>query len=96
MIVDKYGYPVAKKYERRVMGMTREYVEFSEEDRLAEFYIPSNKRWRLHTSKSISFINYTPHRNSDVVIYKQIRPAGYADFTIGKYHIAVEDIQIKS
>lgn len=105
LIIPNYGNPdtefksasgllLAKGYRRVVHGGRGAYVEFNEENIVKyNFYIPIEESWRKYTS--IAF--YIEHRSKDesyVKLYQQLMEVSYADYIIGKYYIAPDDLYI--
>jgi hypothetical protein len=89
------GTLLAQGYTRLVVGGRGAYVEFAPEQMVLEnLHIPHDQEWRLQSENAY----YIEHRSCDaanVKVYEQRRTVGYADYRIGMFYIAPEEVVIK-
>lgn len=87
--------PVAKGYERIVIGRRGPYVEFlTEHINQSAIFVPGDQRWRFDPSWSQK-VFYWEFRTRDsccVKIYLQRRLVTYADYRVGCWYISPFDL----
>jgi hypothetical protein len=61
---------------------------------MENLHIPPDQEWRIHSEKAF----YIEHRSRDaanVKVYEQRRTVDYADYRVGMFYIAPEDLVIQ-
>ncbi len=83
---------VANKYQRILFTIKGNFVEFSNKDIIhTSFYIRSNQLFRLSDSR-VLYIQFNSNDDTDIKMYYQMRNVRYADFKMGYFYIAVNDL----
>lgn len=87
------GTPIAKGYQRVVIGARGPYVEFDPSDliydddaEIGNFVIPEYARWRI-SNPSAYYVEYRTTDGTNLKIYDQKRIVDYADYRVGFMYI---------
>ena len=83
---------VADKYQRILFTSKGNFVEFNYKDIIHKsFYIKSNQLFRLSDSR-VLYIQFNSNDDADIKMYYQMRNVRYADFNMGYFYIAINDL----
>lgn len=92
----KAGFIIANNYVRIVHGERGDYVEIHPDDIVKEMIkMPKEEIWRIDNAKAY----YVEYRTTDICnlkIYFQKKLVSYADYKIGMYYVAYQDVVIPS
>ena len=93
-LVDIYGTPIAKSYNRIVIGDYGAYVEFSKlEAESNNFKIAPGEEYRFQKGyKNCKYFWLTPNDDSGIKIYLQKHRVVYADYVPNMYYVSVYDV----
>ena len=97
VITTKSGLPIATSFLRVVHGGRGTYIEFCKEQLVWEnLVVPEDQEWRRRDSQWTSRVFYIEWRSTDscnVKVYEQKRTVEYADYRVGLFYIAPEDLE---
>jgi hypothetical protein len=88
----KSGTLIASEQERVVVGERGPYVEFSPEqvNMNALRFIPFNEKGNRH----VYFHEYRSNDLANVMVYHQRRTVKYADYRVGMFYVAPNDLAV--
>lgn len=88
------GLWIAVGYERMVWGDRGPYVEFDTGNMMpGTLYVPDSERWRLGSrNPRIYYEEWRTKDECNVMIYRQLRRVGYADYKPGYWYISPVDL----
>ena len=84
----KSGSPIAKGYDRIVIGERGPYVEFS-------FHHLIHDNIFLTKKKHYYYLEYRSHDESNVKIYYQLHTVDYADYIINSFYVSPFDLIVE-
>jgi len=88
--------PIAKGYERVVIGERGPYIEFNTNQLQwpdTRLYVPEDQMWRFQANwENVIFYHEYRTVKGNIMVYRQTRAVNYADYKVDMWYISPWDL----
>ena len=96
MLTTRNGFQFATGFNRIVRGERGDYVEFDTDHILQHnVHIPQDAEFRVTPKwhKKVFYYEYCTSDDCNLKLYYQRKPVSYADYQVGKWYVALQDVE---
>lgn len=96
MLTTRNGFPFAEGFNRIVQGDRGAYVEFETDHIIqANVQMPEDSKFRITPNwiKKVYYFEYRTKDSCNVKLYYQRKLVSYADYKVGKWYVALQDVE---